>query len=102
NYSPLAVLETLIAIETATTALPNLEAFEHWLDTAKPYSMICYARGTWLEERTHGVHLLSEETLDVARAARWAYENGEVELFQKRTDRGNFDYLAMKRRRPHY
>jgi len=67
--------------------LPNLESFEHWVRMAKPGAQITYARSVFL----------SEERRPVAKAAFRAYEEGKVELCQRRNGNG-FDYLAQKRK----
>jgi len=70
-----------------TDDLPNLERFEHWVRMAKPGAQICYARGVFL----------SEKRRPIAKAAFRYYENGKVELCQRRNGNG-FDYLCQKRR----
>jgi hypothetical protein len=86
--TPFAALSFLMpAPEPRLEELPNLESFEHWVRMAKPGAQITYARGVFL----------SEERQAVAKVAFRAYEEGKVELCQRRNGNG-FDYLAQKRK----
>jgi hypothetical protein len=79
----------------------ELQLFQDWLESAKGGSIYHYATGVWLEERKKNdasVHINSAGTRAAAKAAWKAYEDGLVELVQKRNGEGQFDYLAQKRR----
>ena len=89
----------MLAANPDLEALPSVRKFNHWVATAKPHSILCYARGMWLEKR-YEPRFLAKRMRAVARAAQEAHEAGRVELVQRRNDQGSLDYLAIKRRNP--
>jgi len=44
---------------------------------------------------------LTKDTIVLAEQAKEAYANGLVELYQRRTSDGVFDYLAVKKKHKH-
>jgi hypothetical protein len=83
--------------------LPDLQAFQVWLDTSRPVETLMYQNGVhWLDARKNKdgkERLLSEGRRAVCRAVYRAYERGLVELYQVR-ERGksSFQYFCQKRR----
>ena len=86
DESPISSFSFLLP-EAKKDDLPTSHDFEVWLRTAPPETQITYATGVFL----------SEERQAVAKAAFRAYEEGKVELCQRRNGNG-FDYLAQKRK----
>ena len=83
-----------------------MKRFQAWLRDGKPLSHYTYASGlTWLDERKPNnskINLIDAETREVADAAWKAYEQGKVELCQRRNPNGKgFDYVAQRRRTSH-
>ena len=73
--------------------LPSVRKFNRWLVRAKPRAIFCYARDMW-------GHKASRKLREVAGVVWAAYEDGTVELVQRRNRQGTIDYLAIKRRHP--
>ena len=96
--SPFDGLAVLLPPKAEQSEPSEMEAFERWLKHANPGSEYVYATGVVrLDEVRRQKPVLSEETWAVAKAAWKAYEQGRVELAQRRNENG-FDYLCQKRR----
>jgi hypothetical protein len=82
--------------------LPTSHTFEEWLRAAPAADTICYAKGiAWLDGRNpknQKEHLLSKERREVCKQAYLAYTEGKVELYQRKSGRGNYSYHCQKRR----
>ena len=73
--------------------LPSVRKFNRWLVKAKPRSIFCYAQDMWGRKAPRKLR-------EVAGVVWAAYEDGTVELVQRRNRQGTIDYLAIKRRHP--
>lgn len=79
----------------------NGEAISNFLRTGAPGSRLEYHRGFIardLGELTRGEGAKRERLIHAKREAWFAYEQGTVELVQKRHDNGDYSYFMIKRR----
>jgi hypothetical protein len=100
-WSALQSLKGLSFLDAPRLNKTELQLFQDWLESAKGGSIYHYATATWLDERKkHSMqeYVYSDDSRATASAAWKAYEEGLVELAQKRNEKGTFDYLAQKRK----
>jgi hypothetical protein len=100
-WTALQSLKGLSFLDAPSLNKTELQLFQDWLESAKGGSTFKYAEAIWLDERKkhdYSTYVYSEDSRATARAAWKAYEDGLVELAQKRNAKGKLDYLAIKRR----
>ena len=74
--------------------LPSVQKFNRWLVKAQTESQYSATRSDMWGRKA------PRKLREVAGAVWAAYEDGTVELVQRRNRQGTIDYLAIKRRHP--